>query len=151
KAYVHLLDGGIADNLGVAEPFRLLTGSDVVPRFANDIGQGRIRKIVFVMINARNFKTSALDRQQATPGMLDMALGAIDSSIDRATFNTGERLRTLLQTGFQATADQAARGGNHEVAANFREVAYNTEFIAIDFDAIPDVYAACRRNFHAIA
>jgi NTE family protein len=151
KAYVHLLDGGVADNLGVAEPFRLLTGSDVVPRFANDIGQGRIKRIVVVMVNARSVKTSALDRQQATPGLLDMALGSIDSSIDRATFSTAERLRTLLQTGFQTTADQAARGGNREVAANFRAAASNTEFIAIDFDAIPDDYADCRRNFHAIA
>ena len=29
KKYIHLLDGGIADNLGVAEPYRLLMGTDV--------------------------------------------------------------------------------------------------------------------------
>jgi NTE family protein len=37
KHYVHLLDGGIADNLGVAEPYRLLTNLGVSPPLLGDI------------------------------------------------------------------------------------------------------------------
>jgi NTE family protein len=148
KEYVHLLDGGIADNIGVSEPYRLLTGDDVDPRFKLDIAQGRIKKIVFVMVNARSFMPSDLDRQQATPGMLDMLTASINSSIDRATFNTAERLRTLLADKFRGIADDAARAGQPGIAASFRTVAANTQLIAVDFDAIDD--RECRRRFHSI-
>ena len=146
KQYIHLLDGGIADNLGVAEPYRLLTAGDGVPLVVNDIAQGRIRKIVFVMINARSFKPSALDRSQATPGLVDMLLASINSSIDRATFNTAERLRTLLQGQYRLFAAQAQ---NPAIKANFTAAADNMRLITIDFDAIGD--ESCRRNFHSIA
>jgi NTE family protein len=149
KKYIHLLDGGIADNLGVNEPFRLLTSDDVAPLFKDDIAKGRIRKIVFVMVNARSAKPSELDSQQATPGMIDMLTASIGASIDRASFSTAERLRTLLLTDFRGIANDADAAGFKDIAANFRTVAGNTKFIAVDFDAIAN--PTCRESFHSIA
>jgi len=37
KLYIHLLDGGIADNLGIFEPYRMLTTRDTQPSFLSDI------------------------------------------------------------------------------------------------------------------
>lgn len=149
KKYIHLLDGGIADNLGVNEPFRLLTGDDVAPLFKDDIAKGRIRKILFVMVNARSAKPSDLDSRQETPGIISMLTASIGSSIDRATFSTAERLRTLLLTDFRGIANDAEAAGAKDIAANFRTVAGNTQFIAVDFDAIAN--APCRESFHSIA
>lgn len=149
KKYVHLLDGGIADNLGVSEPYRLLTGDDVAPLFKDDIAKGRIRKILFVMVNARSAKPSELDSRQATPGIVSMLTASIGSSIDRATFSTAERLRNLLMTDFRGIANDAEAAGARDIAANFRVVANNTRFIAVDFDAIGN--PACRESFHSIA
>ena len=70
KKFIHLLDGGIADNLGVSEPYRLLTSDDVPVSLKQDIASGRIKKIIFVMINARSFAGSGLDNSQATPAHL---------------------------------------------------------------------------------
>ena len=148
KKYVHLLDGGIADNLGVSEPYRLLTGDDVAPLFKDDIAKGRIKKVLFVMVNARSAKPSALDSQQATPGMISMLTASIGASIDRASFSTAERLRSLLQTEFRGFANDATAAGFKDMAANFRTVADNTRFIAVDFDSIKD--PACRESFHSI-
>ncbi len=158
KKYVHLLDGGIADNLGVSEPYRLLTGDDVSPNFKANIEDGKIRKIVFIMINARSFAPSDLDQSQATPGALSMLSASIGSSIDRATFGTSERIRSLLTNGFRGIADGIERKADRpgrpmrdvllRQAANFRTVARNTEFITIDFDAIDD--PGCRRAYHSI-
>ncbi|CAN5920410.1 patatin-like phospholipase family protein [soil metagenome] len=167
KQYVHLLDGGIADNLGVSEPYRLLTTDDVPPLLKQDIADGRIRKIIFVMVNARSFPPSELDRSQATPGVLDMLGASISSSIDRASLGSAERLRTLLNDRFRAIADGAAQAARQapqpglpadvvrmqreqlaKIAANFRAITANTQFIAVDFDAIPD--AACRQTFHSV-
>jgi NTE family protein len=166
KQYVHLLDGGIADNLGVSEPYRLLTTDDVSPKFKADIGEGRIKKIVFVMVNARSFPPSALDHSQATPSALDMLGASISSSIDRATVGASERLRTLLGQTYRGLADDATRAANEpqpgmpadvvrirrelllRQAANFRAISANTQLIVVDFDAITD--PACRQAFHSV-
>ena len=157
KKYIHLLDGGIADNLGVSEPYRLLTSDDVPVSLKQDIAAGKIKKIVFIMINARSFAGSDLDNSQATPGMLDMLTASIDSSIDRATFSTAERIRNLLIERFRGMADDIDREAKkpgpmrdklREIGANFRTVANNTQFLAVDFDAIAD--QRCRKTFHSI-
>ena len=157
KKYIHLLDGGIADNLGVSEPYRLLTSDDVPVSLKQDIATGKIRKIVFIMINARSFAGSDLDNSQATPGMLAMLTASIGSSIDRATFSTSERIRNLLIDRFRGMADDIDREAKkpgpmrdklREIGANFRTVANNTQFLAVDFDAIAD--QRCRKTFHSI-
>jgi predicted acylesterase/phospholipase RssA len=150
KEYIPLLDGGIADNLGISEPFRLLTNTDVSPLLWNQIQTGKIEKILFVMINARSFKPSALDHQEETPGLLDMLQASIDSSIDRATFNSAERLRDLLTERFKHEAEEVKESGDLEGADRIRKVASNTNYIAVDFDAIPDALRDCRRRFHSI-
>lgn len=148
KRYVHLLDGGIADNLGVAEPFRLLTTTDVSPRLLAQVENGSIQRIVFVMVNARSFKASKLDEDQATPGIIPMISASIDSSIDRATFGTAERLRSLLKEQLLLYAIKAEREGHPELGANLRTVAEHTSFLTVEFDAIED--NRCRSEFQNI-
>lgn len=135
KKYIHLLDGGIADNLGVFEPYRMLTTQDTDPQLLPAIDAGAVKHLIFVVINARSFKTNALDEQAATPGIVDMALASIDAPIDRATGGTSVQLRTLLNERFRQLP------GN--------QIADNTALISIDFDAIHD--EACRRRFQNIA
>ena len=158
KKFIHLLDGGIADNLGVSEPYRLLTSDDVDPPFKQNILSGKIRKIVFIMINARSFAPSDLDNTQATPSALSMLTASIGSSIDRATFSTSERIRSLLTERFRGMAADIEREANRpgrpmpeilrKYAANLRTVAGNTQFITVDFDAIADL--RCRTAYHSI-
>ncbi len=143
KLYVHLLDGGIADNLGIFEPYRMLTTQDALPSFLTRINRGDIKKLVFVAINARSFAPSELDQDRATPGMIDMLLASINAPIDRATAGTAAQLRELLDNAFRQIAL-----GDAEKERLFRELAANTALISIDFDAIVD--ADCRRKFHSI-
>ena len=143
KLYIHLLDGGIADNLGIFEPYRMLTTQDTLPSFLKQIDTGRIRKLVFVVVNARSFAPSRLDSEQATPGVVDMLLASISSPIDRATTGTANQLRELLLDEFRqlALADPAKADRYHAFATN-------TALISVDFDAIVD--EDCRRKFQSI-
>lgn len=143
KLYIHLLDGGIADNLGIFEPYRMLTTRDTLPTFLGQIDTAKIKKLIFVVVNARSFALSDLDENQATPGMLDMLLASIDSPIDRATTGTANQLRQLLFDEFRqlALADPKKE-------AIFHALAGNTALISVDFDAIVD--DDCRRKYHSI-
>ena len=149
KSYIHLLDGGIADNLGVAEPYRLLTTGDAEPSILNGIAAGKIKKIVFVMINSRSAALSKLDAQQATPGALAMLNGSVNAAIDRSTSGAAHRLKTLLDTEYANQATVETQLNHPEIAERFREVGANTQSIAIDFDAIAD--PQCRQAYHNIA
>lgn len=143
KLYIHLLDGGIADNLGVFEPFRMLVTRDTQPSFLGQIDRGEIKKLIFVSVNARSFAPSDLDQQQKTPGFVDMLLASINAPIDRTTAGTAAQLRTLLFDEFRQLAL-----GDPVKEARFRALADNTALISVDFDAIVD--ADCRRKYHSI-
>ena len=143
KLFVHLLDGGIADNLGIAAPYRMLTMGKTYPNFLADIGKGKITKLIFVMINARSAAVSELDESPATPGMADMLLASINAPIDRAAMSMASRLRQTLLDEFRQLLL-----GDPALEARFHALEQNTALISIDFDSIGD--AACRRKFHQI-
>jgi NTE family protein len=77
KRFVHLLDGGIADNLGLGEPLELLStaGQDGTPPLGT-------KEHDFIVVNARSEPTESRDRSSATPGVLAMALASIGAPID---------------------------------------------------------------------
>jgi len=143
RSFIHLLDGGISDNLGVAEPFRLLSTNEVSPNFFNQISKGKIRRVIFILVNARSAKASELNAEIATPGAIAMVGGTINAAIDNATFGNFERLETLLRERFRAAAAELPES----LAENFRKV--ETFFVPVDFAAIED--GACRRDFQSIA
>ncbi|MEI9931521.1 MAG: hypothetical protein WDM89_13540 [Rhizomicrobium sp.] len=147
KAYIHLLDGGIADNLGVSEPYRMLTQQGMAAPLFNMISTGTIKRILFVMINARSAASSDLDKKPDTPGIIDMLEGTTGAAIDRATVGAAQRLRALLQHSFEDEAEYLKAQGRAN-AVNFQTVADNTFLVSVDFDAIAD--ATCRQRFHNI-
>jgi NTE family protein len=144
KSFIHLLDGGIADNLGIFEPFRMLATRDTYPSFLGQIDNGQIRKLIFVTVNARSFAASRLDEEKATPGMLDMLMASLDAPIDRTTAGTAGQLRSLLFDAFRESTL-----GDPVKQARFKALAANTALISVDFDAIVD--ADCRQRYHSIS
>ena len=143
KSFIHLLDGGISDNLGVGEPLRLLSSNEVSPNFFNQISRGQIRRVIFVMVNARSAPASELNADKATPGAVSTVGATISAAIDNATFGNFERLELLLRERFEA----AAATMPESLAENFRSV--ETFFLPVDIGAIED--SRCRRDFQSIA
>jgi NTE family protein len=139
KAYVHLLDGGIADNLGISEPYRLLTQDDVSPSFKRQIALGKIKKIIVVTINARVHAASPdLDASPDTPSLIQVANGTVGAIRGAAALGTAEGLRIVLSERLRVMAATARQSGNVREAQNFATAADNTLLIAVDFEAIPD-------------
>lgn len=144
KKYIHLLDGGITDNLGVNEPYRLLTSQDVSPSLFNRVSQGHVKRVIWVMINARSAPPSNLDTQHATPGMIDMFLGTVDSAIDSKSASN----IVLIQDSLKAEWAAAAQSLPPELGANLKAASDHLYVIKVDFDSIADT--ACRRRFHSV-
>ncbi|MBL6598515.1 MAG: patatin-like phospholipase family protein [Alphaproteobacteria bacterium] len=105
--YIHLLDGGIADNIGFRGPLAALQSNDTplsLPRMINQggpEGQPRIRKIVVILVNARNAPSVSYDKKPSPPGLITVLSTVATVPMDNYSFDTVE----LLQKTFRNWQD----------------------------------------------
>src|SRR5262249_10882824 len=88
RPYIHLLDGGLADNLGIRgliESAALLGGLDAAFR------EARIRpprKLAIIMVNAETESDRSVDRSADVPTFSQVLKALIDVPINRYSYET---------------------------------------------------------------
>jgi NTE family protein len=93
RPYIHLVDGGVADNIGmraVLETFEALGAST---GFRGEVGFGVIRRIVIIVVNARSAPRTDWDQRESSPGMAAQLLQSASVPIDRYSFETVELMK----------------------------------------------------------
>lgn len=87
KPYLHLVDGGLTDNLGLAS---LLDVSNLlsVRKLYTELKNYNLRNIVVVNVNAQNELTSDIDKSADVPGIKDVVNTVINVPIDKTTAST---------------------------------------------------------------
>lgn len=84
--YIHLFDGGIADNLGLSEPLWLLTDA-IAPwnPMMEWAGNGKLRRVTLVTADAGTAPDHVIGTRAATPTMLATLRRVISAAIGRRT------------------------------------------------------------------
>ena len=120
RAYIHLVDGGIADNLGLRGPLDMtrLEGG-ITERFAT-MGVEAPRRLVTIVVDAEVHPPPAFNQSPKSP-----SLGAIVGSVSgvqlyRYNFETLE----LMQSTLDGWAAELSRTHGRPVSAHFIEVAF---------------------------
>ena len=87
QPYLHLVDGGLTDNLGLAS---LLDMSNLlsVRKLYAELKKSALRHVVVVSVNAQNERTSHIDKSADVPGVRDVVNTVINVPIDKATEST---------------------------------------------------------------
>jgi len=93
RPYIHLVDGGVADNIGMRGVLEALEAVGASAAFRGEIGFGAIRRIVVIVVNSRSAPRTDWDRKEAPPGMVDQLLAASGVPIDRYSFETIELMK----------------------------------------------------------
>lgn len=98
RPYIHLVDGGIADNLGVRA---LLTNLDVVAGL-DDPTRGLeettgIREVLVIVVNAAVRPTEPANRFVLFPGLVDVLATVANAPMDNVTADTVELLRSRFR------------------------------------------------------
>lgn len=132
-SFVHLIDGGAADNLGLAAPLETLTAGNILTKA---LEAGRIEEVVIISVNARSQGELAIGRDGATPGIFSMAWNSIGTAIDNRSGGLLAQLDTL-ETLFR---DRYRR---------FGDKAPKVRSIAVDFERIAD--PKCRADFQNVS
>lgn len=93
RPYIHLVDGGVADNLGIRPVLETLEELGVSTAFRDEVGFGGIRRIVIIVVNARSAPKTDWDRSETPPGIVAQLLQASSVPIDRYSFETIETMK----------------------------------------------------------
>jgi NTE family protein len=146
RPYLHLVDGGVSDNLGmrsVLEGLEALEASSGVrgtPRSGSRIAT--LRRIVVFVVNSLSVPKTDWDQRERPPNDLVILLKATGVPIDRYSYESVELLKDMIarwQTLRSVAASSAFVGGNNPLLGRATNIP-DIELYAIDvsFDAVPD-------------
>jgi predicted acylesterase/phospholipase RssA len=148
RPFVHLMDGGLSDNIGLRAIENAYRRTDGFIRTRMD---GRIRKLVIIVVNAKTEAQDTISQQELPPDLLTVAYKTATISLDNYSFETIETLKDLLT---ERTRTQSAVSGCQKIldrhcpgAPRLPALAgeIDPHVIEINFDMIKD--PARRRRF----
>ena len=105
RHYVHLLDGGVADNIGLRGPLTSIRSGDVDWSVLNKISSEEIKKLVVIVVDARNEVKPQFDKSPKAPGMFTVVNAIATTPLDNYSFDSIE----LLQDTFRRRDDAQRR------------------------------------------
>jgi predicted acylesterase/phospholipase RssA len=93
RPYIHLLDGGVADNIGLRGPLAGVQSNDPAWSILNRIGLEEIDKLVFIVVDAKSKPEVKFDKKPSPPGLVDVLTKISTIPMDNYSFDTVQALR----------------------------------------------------------
>jgi NTE family protein len=141
RPYIHLVDGGVSDNLGVRGVLETLEELAVSSEFRGEVGFGGIHRIVLVVVNARSSPPTDWNQIESPPGMVAQLLQSTSVPIDRYSFETIETMKDRAEIAKwrrELLVAQARLAGATEAQAEARVPKVSLEVLDVSFDALQD-------------
>jgi len=96
RNYIHLTDGGVADNIGLREPLTAITSLNNSWSVLRLINLRKVDKLVVIVVNAATNPTAGRDQTPNVPGLRDTITAAADVPLSNYSFDTLEILRKTV-------------------------------------------------------
>ncbi|MBI4831268.1 MAG: hypothetical protein HY801_06875 [Candidatus Lindowbacteria bacterium] len=122
KPYVHLVDGGVADNLALRGPLEVILGRGGIGETLEALGREKTRRVAFIIVNAEKETQTAWGLSPTGPGIfgiLGMTSSVMISSYNYETID-------LLRRSMEDWATETAQEGGQPIEFYAIEVAFNT-------------------------
>jgi NTE family protein len=100
--YVHLVDGGVADNLGLRVAGGMMENLAESSAALSALGYARLRRILVLSIDGEGAQDTSLAKTKEVGGLLSSILRASGGQIDRYNFETLRAVNEQLQDVVQA-------------------------------------------------
>jgi NTE family protein len=130
RPYLHLVDGGLADNLGVRGLLdRMLVGGSIDQPF-RDVPPGTIRRMVLVAVNSERDMAERIDRTDRVPSTAQVMDALIFGAGSRGTQETLAMLNDDIHRWAKQLAEQRGAAGSpfaadaeiHVISVSLRDV-----------------------------
>ncbi len=106
RPYIHLSDGGIADNLGLRGPEVSLSSTDSPWTILN---RRQIEKVALIVIDAKPANPGTIDQSPRRPSFTTVVAASASNPIANYSFDTVESLRRFIQEQRKASQDYQFR------------------------------------------
>lgn len=132
RPYLHLVDGGLAGNLGLGPVVDSVSALEANPRARAAIGFDRIKRVVLIVVNARSSPAVGWDSTSAVPPAIATLVHAIGIPIDHYSLETVDAFEDLItEWNLQQALQRATREGGGLPPVRFT-------LIDVSFDAVDD-------------
>jgi NTE family protein len=137
KPYIHLLDGGVADNLGLRAVLDRVIGSGSVWRTIKGTPIENVHKAVFVVVNAETQPDTLWDRTEAIPPFGAMFSSYSSISIERYNEETVALLKESVKSWADEIKAERCKGGTISTApGSCGDIQFYV--VEVKFDALKD-------------
>ncbi len=110
--YLHLMDGGLADNIGL----RAIDNLYVRGGIRKKMNSGKIKRFLAIVVNSKADNPPKIDKKESPPGLITVGFKTATLSLDNYSFETVEMFKKLAAQRIQ---DQATlKDCQHKINQN---------------------------------
>lgn len=141
RPYLHIMDGGVSDNLGLRGMLEAFEEIEASPKFREAVDTASLRHIVVIAVNSRSAPSTNWDRSPTPPGLVAELLQSSSVPIDHFSYESVELLKDIAFRWQQMRKLQVAEArlaglSRADAEASVPLLSFDT--IDISFDAIHD-------------
>ncbi len=141
RPYLHLVDGGVSDNIGVRGIIETLEELGASAKYRGEVGFGVVKRIVLLVVNSQATPSSDWDREESPPGMIAQLLQSTGVPIDRYSYETVETLKdraAIIEWRRELLVARLRLAGATEAQAEARVPKVTLQVVDVAFEAIRD-------------
>jgi NTE family protein len=143
RPFIHLLDGGLADNLGLRGPLEVIVAHDDASRARQWFQMDEMRKVVLIIVNASVAPDYGAGRREKSPSLREVARAAGRVPISRYSFETVELFKESVEKWRREINERRRTLGSAPAAPGpgaTQSPLDDLQFypIEVDFNALPD-------------
>ena len=141
RPYVHLVDGGVSDNIGVRGVLEALEELAASAAFQGEVGFGVIRRVVLIVVNSHSAPSTDWDKDESPPGMVAQLLQSSGVPIERYSFETIETMKDIAEIWKwrrELQVAEARLAGATRAQAERSVPRVSLDVLDVSFDAIRD-------------
>ena len=140
--FVHLLDGGLSDNLGLRGPFQAITTTDSSWSILQQANFQRLNRLMVIAVNAKTSKKRNWNKKSKPPGIgavLDVVMnGPMDDVSFDSLENVDNHFRYMKQLADTVDACNSKLTGCPGVDQIPKSIVTSFTFSELSFDRIED-------------
>lgn len=123
RKYVHFVDGGVTDNLGLRALIDLIAAAGGVDAYTAKLKRAPTQRMVLIVVNASTYVEPTMDNSNVQPSMLETVSAISDIQLHRYNDATLDLMKLSLAEWAKAASASQKPISSHFIEVSLRDVA----------------------------
>lgn len=122
RKYIHFVDGGITDNMGLRAVFDVITIAGGARAYIQKVHKKRPRKVVLISVNAETRRPTEMNRTTRQPSMLAAINAMTNTQLHRYNTATVDLVQNELASWAASLSSPGSKVTPHFIQVSFEQV-----------------------------